>query len=173
MSGTKPTPRHAALSQIAPLPPGTIPIPSNFVIPLTEYFPAAALPAFPVFTPASVVTVPLGTKKFTWWVRYTPGANGGFPRFRVIVGPGDPIYFGSGIVLDAASFNIANVPFGTTPFYMEELDGPPCNVADGTRVYCITLLNLPAACSQLALQTAEAGVPATPGNAHVAYTGEG
>lgn len=170
MSGTKTTPRHEALAQIAPLPPGVLPIPTNFVIPRTLYF-TGDLPAYPTFTPGSAATAPLGTKKWTWWVHYTPGADGGFPRFHILVGNGND--YGSSIVLDAANFNITNSPFGTTPFYLEEDDGPPQDVADGERIYSITLINLPAAGTQVGLAVSEAGIPATPGTAQIYYTGQG
>lgn len=170
MSGTRSTPRHEPSAQIAPLPPGVLPIPTNFVIPRAQYF-TGELPAFPAFSPGSAVTVPLGTKKWTWWVHYTPGADGGFPRFRIFVGNGND--YGSSVVLDVANFGTTNTPFGTTPLYFEEDDGPPQAVVDGERVYSITLLNLPAACTQLGLGVSEAGVPATPGTAQIYYTGEG
>jgi hypothetical protein len=170
MSGTKPTPRHGPSSAIAPIPPGTLPIPSDFVIARTLYF-TGELPAYPTFTPGSAATAPLGTKKWTWWVHYTPGADGGFPRFHILVGNGDD--YGSSVVLDVANFAITNSPFGTTPFYLEEVDGPPQAVVDGERVYSITLLILPAACTQLGLAVSEAGVPATPGTAQIYYTGQG
>lgn len=171
MSGTRQTPRHE-FQVPAPAPPTLpiVPVPSNFIVARRDYF-AGVLPAYPTFTLGSVILMPLGTKKVTWWVHYTPGADGGFPRFHILVGNGTD--YGSSIVLDASNFTTANAPFGTTPFYLDEEDGPPQTVAGAERIYSITLLNLPAACTQVGLAISEAGVPGTPGTVSVFVTGEG
>lgn len=156
-------------TQASALPPGTIPAPTGFVIPSTEYLASQVLPAAGAFTAAQATAVPVGTKRVSFWITYTQGAAGGYPSFRpqYQTAGGDS---GRATVLDLSSFTAAN-PEGTTKFYLEDLDGPA--PTDGQPItYELTFL-LPADVTGIDLMAAEKGVTATPGTIGVRFTGDG
>lgn len=152
-----------------PPPSGAVPVHPSFVVTRTLERAPIPLPGAGAFTAQVPSAVPLGTRRVTYWITYTRGAAGGFPRFRLEIGNGVEIL--NPHVLDAASLapTAPTSDFATSNIYREEILGPVPPDA-GSIDYELSF-ELPPATTQMRLLAAEGGVPATPGSCGFAFTG--
>jgi hypothetical protein len=176
MSGTAGGPRHEALQQaaVSPLTPEGTPVQNlsftpNFVLGLQVLLAEQALPAAGAFVNANA-TVPIGTKRVTFWITYTRGAAGGYPAIRISTRVSSVQDFHRVIILDLSSF-AASGPIGIENFYVEELLGPAPGDGNPLR-YELTIV-MPANAQEFEFQIAERGVTLTPGTVSVGWSGDG
>ena len=152
------------------IPSGGTVAPSGFVIEPVEYRADAPLPNAGAFTAISFATVPLGTRRVTWWIAYTGASATGSPRFQHSTrcrssGTGSS----AREVIQDQSTLATSQPDMSVDIGQEQIDGPVPGVA--TVQYQLTYV-LPAACTGVALQIAELGDTVNPGNCEVYYTAD-
>lgn len=176
MSGTAGGPRHEPSSQaaVSPLTPEGTPVANqpftpNFVLGLRALFTAEVLPLLSAFV-AGTGTVPVGTKRVTFWVTYTRGGAGGYVAIRISTRATSGQSFHRVLIMDLSSF-AASAPDGNINVYLEQLLGPA--PADGSPIRFDVTVLLPANAGEWQIELAELGAPATPGTISVGWTGDG
>lgn len=151
---------------------GLVPLFSSLVtelafIPRTVIF-NGVLPGAGAFTNPLFASVPIGTKRVTFWVTYTRGGVGGFPAFRAQWSNG--VEEANEAVEDLSSLVVAQ-PIGTINVYEHEMLGPiPGNA---TPLVYPLVFDVPDGTSGVRLIAAERGAIATPGTVLIALTGSG
>jgi hypothetical protein len=145
--------------------PAVTPVPAT--VARSVHIASAALPAAGAFTSQGAYTPAAGVARFvSFWITYTRGAAGGYPKFHLEWGNGTETAL-------EVSFGEASAvqPYLQQNVYQGELLGP--TPTDGNAIsYVLTVENTKGA-TQVRLLAAEAGITATPGTIAIAITGSG
>lgn len=150
------------------VPSGTTPAPSGFLIARREHLASQTLPGAGAFTNQAFETVPAGTKRVAFWVTYTRGAAGGFPKFHVEFDNGTDQ--GRDVIIDSLSLTTTD-PNGQFNVPLAEPAGAV--PADGSAIEYVLDFDLPPNTTGVRLLAAEEGVAGTPGTIAIGFTGEG
>ena len=150
-------PVTAALASASPV--------GNIDSPLGIFKAALALPAAGAFTAETAVALASGTRRITFWCKYTrAGGATGQPKFRLTWTDADgntaiePVNNAAAIV-DAS-------PWGQMNHFLGEWLGP--TVSDATPIRWTLTFEVPAGAVAAALDTAEI-ITATPGTMQIEY----
>lgn len=133
--------------------------------PRTVHLASQVLPGGGLFTNQAFFDLPYGAETLIYWVTYTRGAAGGYPKVQVQWGNGTEQ--SSELLLDKSSLDVTD-PIGSVNLYVEQPLLPAPN--SDSPLPMILELDIPAGATEARLIVAEAGQVATPGTILVAYT---
>lgn len=136
-------------------------------IPRVAHLASAALPAAGAFTSQAAYSIPDGVRGVAFYVTYTRGANGGYPKARLMIGNGTEE--GPPLLLDGTITSAP--PYGQRAGYIDEIKPGP-TPADGSAITYVIYWTVTAGETTIRLLLAEAGVTATPGTAAIGLTAQ-
>lgn len=146
---------------------GTLTTTSTARIPRVAHLASAALPAAGAFTSQTAYAIPDGVRGVAFYVTYTRGAVGGYPKARLMIGNGKEE--GPPLLLDGTITSSA--PYGQRAAYIDEIKPGP-TPADGSAITYVIYWTVTAGETTIRLLLAEAGVTATPGTAAIGLTAQ-
>jgi hypothetical protein len=123
--------------------------PAGGTISRLDHIASQVLPAAGAFLTPAWQPIPKGTTRVTYWVTYTRGAAGGFPRFEAHVSNG--VDDAREIIQDDSTLATAQ-PNGRISMLLEQLDGPQPD--DGSAItYRLTYERIEASVTQVRLRS--------------------
>lgn len=134
-------------------------------VPRTVHLASQALPALGLFTNQDYFSLPSAAETLNYWITYTRGVAGGYPKVQVQWGNGDEE--SSELVFDESSLATSG-PIGSVNLYVEQLLLPPPNSAGALSM--LLSVDVPAGATVARLIVAEAGQVGSPGTIAVTYT---
>jgi hypothetical protein len=137
-------------------------------LPRIQHLASSTLPAAGAFTSQALYKPDGGLPRLiSFWVTYTRGADGGYPRFRVEWSNGTETSAADLVIDD--TLDVATPPFGRQNGYIHEVDGPA--PANGDPIEYRVIMEDHGGAIGVRLLVAEAGVTGTPGVCSIAIGG--